>query len=197
MTDTVHVCRRRLSTQKRCFNTRASVVLRQHAERRFLPNLRRYLPASRVTILGRAMRVLNQYIRPLAGFWDVGGEIVTIQAADSPVSRRGRGARLARDAQLPFAAALTLLLAFRAGGFFPAFTAVAAVGGSLALVFRVTLAEEPFGGWSRAGAVASLAMAAFASLVLLSGIWSHAPARAVVEFDRALLYLEVLILYAL
>jgi hypothetical protein len=37
-------------------------------------------------------------------------------------------------------------------------------------------------------------LAAFAAWILVSSAWSHAPARALVEFDRALLYLLVLVL---
>ena len=94
-------------------------------------------------------------------------------------------------------AALTLFLAFRAGGFFPATTAIAAVAGAVALVLRVTLARDPFAGWSRLAAVTALGAAGFACLTLVSAAWSGAPARATVEFDRALLYLEVLVLFAM
>jgi hypothetical protein len=104
--------------------------------------------------------------------------------------------RSARRAQLPLAGLLTAYLAFRAGGFFPASTGIAATAAALVLVLRVTVAEEPFAGWSPAAMVTGSAAAGFACWVLLSGSWSGAPARAVIEFDRALLYVEVLVLYA-
>ena len=63
----------------------------------------------------------------------------------------------------------------------------------LLLVAHVTLAERPFAGWSSALAVMAAALALFAVWTLLSGDWSDAPARALVEFDRALLYLLVLV----
>lgn len=122
---------------------------------------------------------------------------MTSHIAPSADIRRARVRRLAHHAPAPFAAALTLLLAFRAGGFFPAITAIAAVAGAVALVLRVTLAEEPFAGWSRLAAVTALGAAGYASLALVSAVWSDAPARATVEFDRALLYLEVLVLFAM
>jgi hypothetical protein len=89
---------------------------------------------------------------------------------------------------------LTALYAFRAGGFFPLWPALGAVLVCLLLVLRITLAERPFAGWSSAGAVAALAAAALASWTLLSGTWSHAPERALIEFDRAVLYAAVLVL---
>jgi hypothetical protein len=61
-----------------------------------------------------------------------------------------------------------------------------------ALVLRTTLARRPFGGWSLGLAVASGALAGFAVWILASSAWSHAPARAITEFDRSLLYLLVL-----
>jgi O-Antigen ligase len=71
---------------------------------------------------------------------------------------------------------------------------VAALTLALVLVGRITLARSPFGGWSPALALASGALAAFAVWILVSTAWSHAPARAITEFDRALLYGLVLIL---
>ncbi|MDA0182992.1 O-antigen ligase family protein [Solirubrobacter phytolaccae] len=122
---------------------------------------------------------------------------MTTELAPGADSLRARARKLAHHAPAPFAAALTLLLAFRAGGFFPSITAITAVAGAVALVLRVTLAEDPFAGWSRLAAVTALGAAGLASLALLSAVWSDAPARATLEFDRALLYLEVLLLFAM
>jgi O-antigen ligase len=65
---------------------------------------------------------------------------------------------------------------------------------ALALVLRITLARRPFEGWSPALALASCALAGFAVWTLASALWSDAPARALTEFDRALLYGLVLVL---
>jgi hypothetical protein len=62
------------------------------------------------------------------------------------------------------------------------------------LVLRITLARRPFGGWSLALGLASGALACFGVLILASVGWSHAPSRAMLEFDRTLLYLLVLTL---
>jgi len=90
--------------------------------------------------------------------------------------------------QLLLPAALTLGLAFRAGGFFYGTTALLAVVLAILLVGRVTLARDPFAGWSPALAVAAGALALLATWTLLSAAWSDAPFRALSEFDRTLAY---------
>ena len=91
---------------------------------------------------------------------------------------------------------LTAYLGFNAGGFFPGDTAAAAVVVCLALVLRVTLADSPAAGLSALGALGVLLLGAFAVWTLLSGAWSDAPARALIEFDRALLYVLTFLLFA-
>ncbi len=97
---------------------------------------------------------------------------------------------------LPLAGVLTAYLAFSAGGFFPGSVGAAAVVMALALLLRLTLAARPVQGWSPAAGVIGLALALLASWILLSGLWSGAPFRAVAEFDRALLYLLAFGFYA-
>ena len=63
----------------------------------------------------------------------------------------------------------------------------------LLLVARITLVDRPFAGWSGALGLAAGALALFAAWILLSSGWSDSPARALTEFDRALLYLLVLV----
>jgi O-antigen ligase len=91
--------------------------------------------------------------------------------------------------------ALVLYLAFNAGGFFAGATGDAAVAVALVLVLRTTLAAEPFAGLSGPVAAAAGALALYAVWTLLSASWSEAPARALLEFDRALLYLLVVVLF--
>ncbi len=71
---------------------------------------------------------------------------------------------------------------------------MAALTLTVLLVLRITLAREPFAGWSLALGLASGALACLAVWILVSAAWSHAPARAIVEFDRVLLYGLVLTL---
>jgi hypothetical protein len=108
-----------------------------------------------------------------------------------------RGDWVIQRIHLPLAGLLTAFLTFRAGGFFPDITALAVLVLTVAILLRITLAADPFGGWSRAGAVAVAAAAAFASWTLVSATWSDAAGRALVEFDRALLYVLAIAFYAM
>ena len=88
----------------------------------------------------------------------------------------------------------TAWLGFRAGGFFPGQVGLVALTLALALVVRITLARAAVRG------LESRARAGFRSArpVSPSGrwpqrLWSDAPARALAEFDRTLLYGLVLV----
>lgn len=93
-------------------------------------------------------------------------------------------------------ALLTLYLSFNSGGFFPDATGFAVVGVSLVLVLRITLAERPLAGVSGPVLVAAGALTLLAIWTLLSALWSGSPARAVLDFDRVLLYLLALVTMA-
>jgi O-antigen ligase len=97
-------------------------------------------------------------------------------------------------ASLAVPAALFLFLSFRAGGFFPAQHALVALVFVAALILRVTVAEQPLAGVSRLLVMAAAATALLAAWMLLSAGWSHAPGRALLEYDRALVYLLPLVL---
>jgi hypothetical protein len=96
--------------------------------------------------------------------------------------------------QVLLPAALTLVLAFRAGGFFYGTTGMLAVVLALLLVGRVTLGRTPFAGWSPALAAVAGALALLAGWTLMSAMWSDAPFRALSEFDRTLAYTLVVCL---
>jgi O-antigen ligase len=91
--------------------------------------------------------------------------------------------------------ALTVYFAFNAGGFFVGSQAVVTLLLLVILVLRATTASDPFGGLSGPVAIAAAALAAYAAWVLASAAWSDAPSRALLEFDRALLYLTALVLF--
>ena len=102
-------------------------------------------------------------------------------------------ARLVADRALSLLpGALIIYLAFQSGGFFPDTTGFVVIVVLLVILVRTALAERPFEGFGPLVLVATGAMALFAGWTLLSGQWSHAPARALLEFDRVLLYLVVL-----
>src|SRR4051812_18337581 len=91
----------------------------------------------------------------------------------------------------------TAALAFLAGGYFPIATGLAAAALCLLLVARLTTSETPAAGWSPPLAATAFALALFAAWTLASGGWSDAPVRALIEFDRALLYLVMLVFVGL
>src|SRR5687768_7893434 len=92
--------------------------------------------------------------------------------------------------------ALTIYLGFDGGGYFPPATGVACGALALALVLRLTLAERPLEGFGLSAGLVTAAIALFAVWSLVSSSWSDSPARAVAEFDRALLYMLMLALLA-
>jgi O-antigen ligase len=113
-----------------------------------------------------------------------------------PRDGRGRLEAAARQLHLALPGVLTAFLAFRAGGFFADVTALVVLVLAVALLLRITVAVEPFAGWSRAAAVAVAAAAGFASWTLISAVWSDAAGGALIEFNRALLYTLLLALFA-
>jgi O-antigen ligase len=90
---------------------------------------------------------------------------------------------------------LTVYFGFNAGGFFVGSQALVAVVLLVILALRVTTDDDPFAGISAPLALAAGALAAFAVWTLVSAAWSDAPSRALLEFDRALLYLAALVLF--
>ncbi len=91
--------------------------------------------------------------------------------------------------------ALIVFLGFNAGGYFPGTPAVAALVLTQILLVRIVQARHPFEGLAPMTLVAIGALACYAALTLVSGIWSHSVSRALIEFDRAWLYLLVLVLF--
>ena len=85
--------------------------------------------------------------------------------------------------------ALTGYLAFASGGFFPGQVAVGAAALALVLLLRLTVAHRPLEGWSAGAAAVAVLATLLAVWTLVSAAWADAPARALFEFDRTLLYL--------
>ena len=103
--------------------------------------------------------------------------------------------RWASAALLLLPGALTVYLSFNAGGFFPNTPAFVALLLAAILALRVLFSENPFRGFTPLLGVAAGALALFGAWTFLSAIWSDAPGRAVIEFDRVLLYLLALLLF--
>src|SRR5436190_749831 len=91
---------------------------------------------------------------------------------------------------------LLVFFSFNGGGYSPGPVAFAAVVLALALGLRIWFAWEPLGGFGPLAIVGAVALALYAGWTALSNQWSHAPARALVETDRVLLYLLALLLFA-
>jgi O-antigen ligase len=112
--------------------------------------------------------------------------------ASKPVARRLTFVALAL---VP--AGLTIFLAFNAGGYFAGSPALSAVIVAAVLVLWLVIARDPLARLSGRLAIAAGAFGLFTVWTLVSSAWSHAPGRAVIEFDRALLYLLTLVLFGL
>ena len=91
-------------------------------------------------------------------------------------------------------AAATVYLSFDAGGFFPATVGLVAIVGLQLLVLRTVLADHPFEGLRGRLAVPAVGLAGLGLWQLASSGWSDSTARALIEFDRTLLYLVALVL---
>jgi hypothetical protein len=93
--------------------------------------------------------------------------------------------------------ALVVYFSFFAGGYFPSSVGFAALLVIQMIVLRVLVTENPFGGFTRRFGAVVLVFSAFAGWTLVSQLWSDTQDRAMIEFDRALLYLAVLVLLGL
>ena len=105
--------------------------------------------------------------------------------------------RLTAGAALLGPAGVLLYFAFSAGGFFPGATAVGVLILLVILAVRVLTAEHPVAGANLGVVAASVSLAGFAAWVMLSQLWSDSASRSLLEFDRALIYLLVLMLTGL
>jgi O-Antigen ligase len=90
----------------------------------------------------------------------------------------------------------TVALCFHGGAYYAGATGLVCAGVALGLGARAAIVRRPFPGVGVAVAVATIALAAFTVWILISSRWSHAPARALFEYDRALLYGLVVLAFA-
>jgi hypothetical protein len=124
-----------------------------------------------------------------SGVAPVGGDTHRAEAATG-----ARVERLALTALMLLPGALIVFTGFNAGGYFPATPAILAIVLAQILLVRIVQARHPFAGLTLSTLVALGALAAYALMTLLSTLWSHASGRALIEFDRAWMYLLVLLL---
>jgi O-antigen ligase len=93
--------------------------------------------------------------------------------------------------------ALVVYFSFSAGGFFPSSVGFATLIVLQMIVLRMLVAENPFAGYTRRLGITALVFTGFALFTLGSQLWSDTQDRAMIEFDRALLYLALLVLLGL
>lgn len=86
-------------------------------------------------------------------------------------------------------AVLVVFFAFRGGGYFAGTPAFVAAALAVASAVRLVAARRPFDGLRGVGLVVLGALALHTVWTLASALWSHAPGRAEVEYDRVLMYL--------
>jgi O-antigen ligase len=119
------------------------------------------------------------------------------QSTAAAPGRRLGGVDLGSAASFAGIAAITLYLSFNAGGFFVIPPAVVGIVLLLCLLAQLTLAARPLDGVGPLATIAIAGMAFYSVWTLASSLWSHSPSRALIEFDRAMLYTLTLTLTAL
>jgi hypothetical protein len=92
--------------------------------------------------------------------------------------------------------ALIVYFSFNGGGYFAGSQAFVALVLAIVLGLRMWLASEPFAGFGPLVSVAAGLLAIYGVWTVFSESWSHAPGRALLEFDRVLLYLLALLVFA-
>src|SRR5271165_4570623 len=111
---------------------------------------------------------------------------------ETPATRAGR---LAVKALMLLPGALIVFMGFNAGGYFPTTPALAAIVLAQILLVRIMMSERPFEGLAPVTLAAIAALGLYALMTLISASWSRASGRALIEFDRAWLYLLILVLF--
>jgi O-antigen ligase/polysaccharide polymerase Wzy-like membrane protein len=93
--------------------------------------------------------------------------------------------------------AIVVYFSFSSGGFFPSSVGFATLLVIQMLVLRVLVVEQPFAGYTRRFGVVACLLTGYAGWTLASQLWSDTQDRALIEFDRALLYLALFVLFGL
>jgi hypothetical protein len=115
---------------------------------------------------------------------------------ESPITAQASLSKLGMALLLALPGILTVYFAFNSGGMFEVTTAFGALVVLVAMALGAAVAHEPLKGLTSRGLLACGSLALFAVWTLLSARWSHATGRALVAFDRVLMYLAILILFA-
>jgi O-Antigen ligase len=123
------------------------------------------------------------------------GVEITAQEPAIEAAPAKRAAQLAVTALMLLPGALVVFTGFNAGGYFPGTPALVAIVLAQILLVRIVQAPQPFQGLAPSTLLAISALGLYCLMTLVSALWSHSTARALIEFDRAWLYLLILVLF--
>ena len=116
-----------------------------------------------------------------------------VSGADDVSPSRFGSAAIAALTLLP--GVLIVFLGFNSGGYFPQTPALGAIVLAQVLLVRIMQSRRPFEGLAPTTLIAIAALGLYAVMSLISAAWSHSTSRALVEFDRAWMYLLILVLF--
>ena len=105
--------------------------------------------------------------------------------------------RIGLGAILVLPAALITYMSFRGGGFFPRAPAIGAIVVVQFLIVYISASSNPFAAITWPVVIAITSLTLYALWILISRDWSGNRAASLIEFDRALLYTLVVVLFAL
>jgi hypothetical protein len=123
-----------------------------------------------------------------------GQEVQDERAGSGASSRPALEVRIAAVFMALLPGLLIVYFSYRGGGFYPGSVGLAGLLVTQMLVLRVLVADDPFAGASRALLIVGGLFAAFTAWTLASGLWAGSVDRPLTEFNRALLYLVLLVL---
>jgi O-antigen ligase/polysaccharide polymerase Wzy-like membrane protein len=137
-------------------------------------------------ILGAVLFIAIVFFAGALALWAHGAD----EAARAVMRRTAMGALLCAPAFL------VVFFSFDSGGFFPDSVALGDIVVALMLLVRLALAEHPLAAFGRRALVPLVGFVGLAGWALASQLWSHAPGRATIAFDRDLLYALTFALFA-
>ena len=121
---------------------------------------------------------------------------LAVWARGADATARAAIGRTATGALLCAPALLIVFFSFDSGGFFPDSVALGDIALAVMLVIRLGLSQRPLAAFGPRALVPLVGFAGLAGWALLSQVWSHAPGRATIAFDRDLLYALTFALFA-
>jgi hypothetical protein len=119
----------------------------------------------------------------------------SLRSGDRESSRRVGSAAVENGIYALLPGVLVVYFAFNGGGYFPDAPAFVALVLNVVVVVRICTARNLVAG--RAFLIVAGLLACFTAWILLSSFWTSSAARPLIEFDRAWMYLLVLVTFGL